>query len=116
MPDEEFVEVEYDTLTQAPKPAAPRNSEDELRRVLRERQGAYARIFERANRDDATIVLEDLATFCRAYETPFTNDERTTNLLIGRGEVYQRIVDFARLNNDELFFKYHERALKKAQT
>lgn len=115
MPDD-FAEVEYDEHSDAPQIKSPTLVAEELHRVLRERQGAYGRIFNGASKDDVQIVMEDLAEFCRAFRTPFTADERSTALLIGRGEVYQRIVEFARLNNDELFFNYHERALKKAHT
>lgn len=116
MPVDEFVEVEenYDRPTGAPIVENRVRVTDELLRILRERQGAYARIFAGASKDDVKIVMEDLAEFCRAYRTPFTLEERSTILLLGRLEVYQRIVEFARLSNDELFYNYHERALKKA--
>lgn len=108
---DDFVEV--DEFSGAPQPGVADESEEALRQILRERQGAYTRIFMTASVDDRHIVMTDLAEFCRAYTSAFTADERSTALLLGRGEVYQRIVDFARLSNDELFVKYHERALKR---
>jgi len=65
---------------------------------LKERQAAYASF------NDA--VLADLASFCRANETTFHLDQRVTDMLNGRREVYLRIKDHLDLSFDQLWEKY----------
>lgn len=44
------------------------------------------------------IVLEDLAQFCRAGQAPFDPDQRLTDVLIGRQEVFYRIAQHLNLD------------------
>lgn len=116
MADPEFVEVDYDVFGDA-IPLRHPPSADALRAVIRERQGAYHRLFVgQPMPGDVQVVMDDLAVFCRAYETPFYPDQRLTDVAIGRGEVYRRIVEYTRLSNDELFHRYHQRALNGGKT
>lgn len=112
MADPEFVEVDYDAFGD-PIPLQRPPSAEALRAVIRERQGAYHRLFTSGQPlpGDVQVVMDDLAHFCRAYETPYSADQRLTDVAIGRGEVYRRILEYSRLSNDELFHRYHQRAL-----
>lgn len=53
-------------------------------------------------------VLVDLAKFCRAAETTFhpSQDERAQAVLEGRRQVWLRIEQHLRLNQDQLFALY----------
>lgn len=75
--------------------------------MLRERQGAYQRIFgDPARSADAAIVLADLGRFCRANSSAFRADAREHAALEGRREVWLRIRDHVDLRLDELTAKY----------
>ena len=50
-------------------------------------------------------VLRDLAKFCRATDTCFDEDQRRTDVLIGRHEVFRRIADHLYLTTEELYAK-----------
>lgn len=51
-------------------------------------------------------VLKDLAKFCRAHDTTFNPDQRLSDVLIGRREVWLRISEHLNLTEDELYTKY----------
>ncbi len=72
-----------------------------LREKLTSRKRAYQRTF--SGELHARVVLEDLAQFCRAGETPFLDDERLTNVLIGRQEVWLRIQRHLHMSDDDLW-------------
>lgn len=84
------------------------DSAEEARRLLRRRQEAYTRVFAHGTPmdDDVAVVMTDLAAFCRGYTPTFHPDPRVHALLEGRREVFLRIMDFTRLDNDALFLKY----------
>lgn len=117
MADPEFVEVDYDVFGD-PIPLQRPPTAEALRAVIRERQGAYYRLFASGQPlpGDVQVVMDDLSAFCRAYETPFFADQRLTDVAIGRGEVFRRILEYSRLSNDELFHRYHQRALNGGKT
>lgn len=69
------------------------------------RARAYKAVFTAGERtqSDIDIVLTDLLVFTRAMSTPWHDNPRKQDLLIGRGEVFYRIKSNARLDNDTLF-------------
>lgn len=77
--------------------------------ALRARRVAYQKHFVlgMASPDDIELIMLDLARFCRGFESTFGEDERTQSRLDGRREVFLRIMDFTRLDYDELMLKYH---------
>lgn len=77
---------------------------DELRAYVARRKRAYAAVFKRGD-SDVEFVLNDLAAFSRAYQSRFNLNERVQNVLEGRAEVYYRIVDYTRQDNDTLYLK-----------
>lgn len=83
-------------------------SEDEHRKALEARKGAYARVFVSGtpSREDRELVLRDLALFCYADETAFRPSERETALVLGRQEVMHRIRYHTRLPVDALMQIY----------
>jgi len=74
--------------------------QDQLRKYIGRRQHAYRRTFDGPLAEE---VLIDLARFCRAHETTFHPDARTSALLEGRREVLLRIMDHCKLSPDDLF-------------
>lgn len=71
---------------------------------LRLRKRAYQFTFQNPEKND---VLKDLAKFCHANETPYHPDARKTDVLIGRQEVWLRIVRHLKLNPEQLFEIYN---------
>lgn len=51
-------------------------------------------------------VLADLARFCRAEATCFDPDQRKTDALIGRHEVFLRITQHLRFSPEQLYAIY----------
>lgn len=72
------------------------------------RQRAYQRAFSDDN-DFTKAVLDDLRKFCRAEATTFHPDERMSQILEGRREVWLRLQDHLKLSFDELWRKYNAR-------
>lgn len=70
--------------------------------VLRHRSFHYRRVFD-PNNGDAKAVLADLARFCHANETVFNQDQRMTDVLIGRNEVLLRILRHLKLQPTDLY-------------
>ncbi len=64
------------------------------------RQTAYRRTFGGA---PGAVVLNDLAKFCRAYDSVYHDNQRLTDIAIGRNEVWLRIQNHLKLSPDELF-------------
>lgn len=54
------------------------------------------------------MVLADLARFCRANASTFHADEAVRNQLVGRREVWLRIQQHIRLNDQELWQLFAE--------
>tara|TARA_R110000868_G_scaffold232926_2_gene486639 strand:+ start:1171 stop:1518 length:348 start_codon:yes stop_codon:yes gene_type:complete len=50
-----------------------------------------------------TVVLQDLAEFCRATQSTFNPDQRLNDVLIGRHEVWLRIQNHLNLTTEELY-------------
>ena len=71
---------------------------------LRLRSRAYRFTFKDAKSNE---VLKDLAKFCHIGKAPFHPDQRKTDVLIGRQEVFFRIVDHLNLEPDELYQIYN---------
>jgi len=68
--------------------------------MLLERQSAYKRTF---GGPLAAHILEDLADFCHFNEAGYHPDRRMTDVLIGRREVFLRIVQNLELSPDDMF-------------
>lgn len=70
------------------------------RDYLRQRAQSYRAAFEGPG---GKIVLADLARFCRATQSTFHPDQRMSDVLVGRNEVWLRIQEHLRLTDDELW-------------
>lgn len=55
------------------------------------------------------VVLRDLAKFCRAHESTVTPDQRMTDILEGRREVWLRIQQHLQLTEEQLWDLYDGR-------
>jgi hypothetical protein len=86
----------------------PKDVWNSARIFLRNRRMAYLRIFNPESRD-AQVVLADLATFCRAGKTTFEPDERLTAVLEGRRQVWLRINQHLKLDEETLWRLYDGR-------
>ncbi len=73
---------------------------DSLKNFIFRRQHAYKVTFDGPLAEE---VLRDLATFCRAAETTFHEDERVGQALNGRREVWLRIQNHLKLTQDEIY-------------
>lgn len=76
---------------------------DRIRGFLSRRAQAYRRVF---NNPEGEIVLADLARFCRALESTYAEDARTSAVLDGRREVWLRIQRHLNLSEKALW-EYH---------
>lgn len=74
--------------------------------TIRYRKQAYAHTFNQDGRF-ASIVLADLARFCRANKTTFHENQRLNDVLQGRREVFLRIADYLGMSESELYDKLH---------
>ncbi len=72
---------------------------------LRLRKRAYQFTFGKPQDNEA---LKDLARFCRIGAAPFHPEQRKTDILIGRQEVFYRIIGHLKLEPDELFEIYNK--------
>lgn len=91
-------------------------NDDQLAAYIRRRQSAYKNVFSigETNADDLEFVMLDMAAFCRAYTPTFhPTNTKIQDLLEGRREVYQRIMDYTRLSHDTLFVKYTDAQHKR---
>jgi hypothetical protein len=70
---------------------------------LRLRKRAYQLTFQDPKNNEA---LKDLAKFCHIGKAPYHPDQRLTDILIGRQEVFYRIIDHLKLQPDELLELY----------
>jgi hypothetical protein len=77
---------------------------EKARRFLTGRAGAYQRVF--AASADVDTVLRDLVRFCRATETTFHPNQRVSDALNGRREVWLRIQHHLKMTDDELWQRY----------
>ncbi len=74
----------------------------EAKAILHSRKRAYDYVFDTES-IDARIVLKDLAQFCRANQSTFSEDARLHAVLEGRREVWLRIQKYLNLTPDELW-------------
>lgn len=79
---------------------------EKLRIALGERRYAYQKVFQGPL---ASVVLKDLARFCRAHESAFNADARLHAMAEGRREVWLRIQNHLRLSPDQLWTLYSGR-------
>lgn len=78
---------------------------DEAKAVLNNRALSYQRVFLKKG-VDTDRVLTDLAKFCRASETTYHADQRLSDVLIGRREVFLRIAQHLHLTDEQLWNLY----------
>ena len=71
---------------------------------LRLRKRAYQFTFGQPQHDEA---LKDLAKFCHIGKAPYHPDQRKNDILIGRQEVFFRIIDHLKLEADDLYKIYN---------
>lgn len=76
------------------------------------RSGAYQRVFD-VEDQDIRIILEDLALFCRAHTSTANSNPHVASRLDGRREVWLRIQQHLRLDNESLWRLYDGRKLVK---
>ncbi len=88
-------------------------ADDGLKAYLRERQRAYKTVFK--DSPEVRFVLQDLALFCRAYETRYHPEDKKQHMLEGRAETFYRIITNARLDNDTLFLLITDAKAKMEQ-
>ena len=74
----------------------------DLRTLFRRRRLAYNLVFNKDNRYTKE-VLADLAKFCRAHTSTFSNDPRVQSNLDGRREVWLRIQESLQLSEEEIY-------------
>lgn len=72
---------------------------------LRLRKRAYQFTFGNPKDNEA---LKDLAKFARVGRTPFHESQRKTDVLIGRQEMFFRIIEHLKLQPDELYDIYNQ--------
>ena len=72
---------------------------------LRLRKRAYQLTFTNPKQSE---VLKDLARFCHANRVPYHADQRKTDILIGRQEVFYRIMEHLNLQPEELYDIYNK--------
>lgn len=77
---------------------------------IRRSKEAYTRLFVSGNAtaDDVAFVMHDLAWFCRAYDPQWNSDPRMQDRFVARREVFQRIMEYTRLEHDTLMKRYAE--------
>ena len=77
---------------------------------LRRSKEAYTRLFVEGNatKDDVDFVMRDMAWFCKAYDPQWHTDPRMQDRFVARREVYQRIVEYTRLDHGTLVKRYVE--------
>ena len=79
-----------------------KDSVSKVKSLFHKRKMAYCRTLNKESQE-ARVVLEDLAKFCRAYDSTFAPSERVSNLLEGRREVWLRIQNYLKLTPDEIY-------------
>lgn len=93
---------------------AARDTEEAVNLVTHEAQEeldrvalAYRRVFAgKAQQGDADKLSSDLAVFCSGYTSTYRDDPREHARMEGRREVFQRIMDFTRLDHDTIMRLY----------
>ncbi len=80
-----------------------------IKELFRSRKLSYQMTFQKSS-PYAQHVLRDLAKFCRAHDSTFTTDDRTTYMLEGRREVWLRLQNHLNLTLDEIYDLHQIRA------
>lgn len=93
--------------------------ENAVRDYMLARKQAYAEVFSEGKTSQRAIdiVLFDLAWFGRMYTSTFDKRDgewagKLQDIKEGRREVFQRILDYTRLDRDKLFMKYTDALTK----
>lgn len=75
---------------------------------IRRAKEAYTRLFSQgdATADDVAFVMQDLAWFCNAYDPMWNADSRVQERNVARRDVYQRIVEYSKLETETLMKRY----------
>lgn len=79
------------------------NPLQKLREFLSRRRTAYVKTFCNPMGDE---VLQDLAKFCRAWDSTFHQDPRAHAVAEGRREVFLRIAKHINLTDEQLYKLY----------
>lgn len=76
-------------------------------RFLRLKQ-SYSAVFVAGNAtaEDVQAVMNDLAWFCNAFESGWKNDPREQDRYTARREVFQRIIEYTKLDFETLLRRY----------
>jgi len=96
---------EFVSAVQEQEQKTVETQDEGVKAYIARRARAYKAVFTAGERtqSDIDIVLADLLVFTRAMSTPWHDNQRKQDALIGRGEVFYRIKSNARLDNDTLF-------------
>lgn len=96
-------------LAESKKYETKQVAEDAVHAHIRRVQNVYRSVFVtgEASASDVDFVLRDLAWFVRADEHYFP-DTRLQDVMIGRKQVLQRIMEYTRLDHDTLVKRYIE--------
>jgi hypothetical protein len=78
---------------------------ESVKRFLSGRRGAYARRLDIQD-PDARAILVDLARFCRAHKSTAHPDPYIASKLDGRREVWLRIQQHLKLDDETLWLLY----------
>lgn len=79
---------------------------EKLRQIVFHRQFAYQQTFHGPL---AKEVLVDLAKFCRAHESTFSQDARLHAVLEGRREVWLRLQNHLKMDSETLWSLYERK-------
>lgn len=92
---------------QARRGQQPANPASQAADALSRRQQAYKHCLGEKNVAVVT-VLADLAKFCHAFETTYTDIERQSAVLEGRRQVYLRILNHLEMELETLWKLYQD--------
>ncbi len=92
-----------------------RDTAKAIRELFSSRSFAYRQVFKKEDRW-STIVLVDLAKFCRAHEPTFNKDPRIHALLEGRRDVWLRIQEHLQLDDEQIFNLHKVKFLPKGSS
>lgn len=72
---------------------------------LRLRKRAYGLTFQKGMQNEA---IKDMAKFAHIGKAAYNKDQRLNDILIGRQEMFFRVVDHLKLSPEELYDLYHK--------
>ena len=79
---------------------------------IRNRKRAYQLAF---GSPAGKAVLEDLAKFCRANQSCFDADARVEAALLGRQEVWLRVMHHLNMSSEDIFKLYHQVSITQGE-